>query len=364
MLYGSLPYLVYEQMREAGFDFGAARATDTRPCLWVRPPLLTELELGGKRLQPHLSVQLRRSPEDLVDIYERFVGGFIYTRAETKPFESPLVATPHIRGAGRPRSISSDRWFQRELVVKYHIARSLFVKPAPGALRLGLHMHLVQFAALVAYNHRCHLEHGESTFVAITVQEALQFGVRDGRLVSNLTSVRREIPVRGLANPQGRLVDLPRGEPELNDEPNLYDTARCWLEANRRRLGKTGQALELAVNILRWHSPRAVPGMLRLLVSFERSRKALTETCAEARGYERFDDPMTTLRTMFVPHFVTSSEFARLFGNPYYQVALPLSERVRQRWDQALNELDPHYNEPEDNNKNDHGQTNCGQPVA
>jgi hypothetical protein len=88
--------------------------------------------------------------------------------------------------------------------------------------------------------------------------------------------------------------------------------------------------------------------MLRLLVSFERSRKALTETCAEARGYERFDDPMTTLRTMFVPHFVTSSEFARLFGNPYYQVALPLSERVRQRWDQALNELDPHYNEPEE----------------
>ncbi len=339
MTAGGLPRLVAEHLKGVGFDYEASRTVEPRPCSWYRPPLVTDLKLSGAPLGEYLFVKVDRTVDELVDIYERFVAGFIYSRTEAK---TEAMRRGERRGTRR-RGMPSDRWLADALSIEYYMARTHFVRPVRGAERLGLHQNLVEFAALVAYNHPVHLEHGEDTFVAVSVRDGLSFGVRGGRLVSNLPRERRKIPVRGLANPGGRLVDLPRGMPEQTLEPLLYDTLRLWLEENQEKVGETAAALLLALTIMRWRSPYAIPGALRTLVSFERSRKALVQACAEARGFEHFDDPQKTLRELFVPHFITVQEFAEMFGNPYQRVALPLSDRTRQKWAQAINSLDPGY---------------------
>lgn len=321
----SLAQVLFEHFTYAGFNYNAAREIEPRSHLWLRPPLFTGLELGSEPLQQHLAVPSPLSADALVDVYERFIAGYLYTQAE---------------GRGERKRLPSGKYLRKELGLPFYRGRMLFADPRPGRKRLDAHLNLVQFAALAAYSHRCHIEHGPDTFVAITVPDARQFGVRAGRLVSNLKKPRREIPVRFLKNRAGNLVDLPRGEPEAFAGELAYDVLRQWLEQHRNRLGARGEALQLAVTLMRWSRPSLMPEPMRHLFGYERSQDALRAACSQARGYQRFDNPLVTLKELFVPHFVTAADFNDLFGQ---KGITPLAGGQRLEWDQAINSLDPGY---------------------
>lgn len=316
--------LLSEQLAAAGFDYKVAARLQPEPRPWPRPPLFTDLELAGVPLQGELGIRTKHSSDALVDIYERFIAGFFYSQVE--------------RRCGRGKLLAS-RYLERELRLGRYPARMLFPgsSPKPGRQRLEQHLNLVQFAALVAYNHRCHIEHGPDTFVATTVPNARQFGVRGGKLVSNLPRERREIPVRFLDNPGGRLVDIARGEP-IDMAPSPYDVMRDWLEG-QGRLGQLQEAMLLAVSILRWSRPlRETPAGLLRLFGYEYSSDALHEVCAHAREFEQFSDPYRTLKEMFAP-FIAKSDFVDLFGAR--PKVMPVPAGVRTKWVQAINSLDP-----------------------
>jgi hypothetical protein len=322
----ALAQVLFEHFSRAGFDYTAARAIEPRRHSWPRPPLFTRLELGGEPLQRYLAVAAPHSADDLVDVYERFIAGYLYSRAE---------------GRLERKVLPSGKYLRRELSIPFYPGRMLFADPGANRLRLDTHLNLVQFAALAAYNHGCHLEHGPDTFVAITVPDARVFGVRAGRLVSNLRKPRREIPVRFLSNPEGNLVDLPRPALERSAAASAYDVLRQWLERNSERLGERGEALLLAVSILRWHRPSFPPTALGHLFGYERSGDALRAACESARGYDRFDEPLKQLKEIFTPLFASVSDFHELFGNPSQKLSKPLSANTRLKWDQAINSLDP-----------------------
>lgn len=313
---------LYEHFYDAGFDYRAAKAVKAEPCRWLRPPLYTRLKLAGEPMQPYLAVPVAGTPDALCDVYERFIGGFLYSK--------------------QLHDTDSDTWLAGALGLGRYEARCLFARPQFNHERLGLHQHLVQFAALVGYNHPASVEKGNETFVVVSERDGLQFGVRDGRLVSNLRRERRQIPVRFLASGTGSLADLTRGGYESNARSTLLDTLWRWTAANRARLGDTADALQLGLTILWWRMPAgAAPGGLRLLLCAEQSRPALQSACGKARQYESFEDPITTLKGLFVPGFVKPKEFAEMFGDPHQRVTTPVPASIRQKWDQAINSLDP-----------------------
>jgi hypothetical protein len=212
-----------------------------------------------------------------------------------------------------------------------------------GERRLGLHLNLIEFAALVAYNNTVHFEHSPDTFTVFTVKEGLKFGVSGGRLVSNLRRARREIPCRGL-KVMPRLIGYDRREHEPLEEASLFDVLRGWLDRHSERLGEFGKALGLGLQSLWWRvPPGVVPGRLRLLAAYEYSAEALSAACEQARRYDSFDGPIAILKELFHPKFVTMREFAEMFGDPHRRVTTPVPASVRQKWDQAINSLDPGY---------------------
>lgn len=315
---------LYEHFYAAGFDYRAAKATKAQPCRWMRPPLYTRLKLAGEPMQPYLSVPVVGTPDALCDVYERFIGGFLYSK--------------------QLNDTDAGTWLHDALGLGRYEARCLFARPQFNYERLGLHQNLVQFAALVGYNHPASVEKGNETFVVTSEREGLQFGVRNGRLVSNLRRERRQIPVRFLASGTGNLADLSRGEYESTARAGLLDTLWRWTAANRARLGDLADALQLGLTIVWWRSPPGwAPGGLRLLLCAEQSRTALSAACVTARQYDNFEDPVTTLKGLFVPGFVKPKEFAELFGDPHQRVTTPVPASIRQKWDQAINSLDPGY---------------------
>lgn len=288
---------------------------------WQRPPFHTGLVLAQRPLQEHLAVPCNRSVDDLVDIYERFIGGYVRGRKF---------------GAQKP-----DFFIARSLGVHLLSARQLFVPPAEGRLRLDLHLMLVQFAQLVAYNHECEVEEGEDTF-AVTVAEGLQFGVRCGKLISNLRrQPRREIPVRFLRAEGGSLANIARGTPVMLDHGTAYDTVRYWLTREEAKLGMEAEPLQFALNLLWWRTAGVPLLSLQSLACAEGSDEALHEALQLARQFESFDDPLQALHDIFVPQFLSQPRFSKLFGSVYQTRAKGYSPRMKQKWLTALEELEP-----------------------
>lgn len=303
---------------ELGFDAAEARLVDPTPVLWSRPPLFTELMLSGRDVQEYLRVTTPLAVDTMADLYERFIAMYLYRRP--KP--------------------TSDRWWRRQLGWGGTQTSALFSRPGFNQEGLGRHVNLIEFAAFVAYNFKVYTRHAHNTFEVVDARLGFRFGVEEGRLITNLGVQRRGIPVRGL-EAWPRLVGIQRGELAEAAEGNLYDVLWRWLQPRRRRLGAMADAMCVCLQALRWSHPRRVPGTLRLVASPETSRAALQDACDRARGYGQFDNPITKLKELFHPHFLTRTEFAGLFGSPYQRVATPLPDKVRQKWDQAIDSLDP-----------------------
>jgi hypothetical protein len=309
---------LYAGFAQAGFDYREAERTRTHSCMWTRPPLFTTLELNGEPMQMYLNIPVIFRADEMTDIYDRFIAGFLFSN--------------------KFRRAHSDQWLRRKLKIQHYTGRSLFVRPKPHRVRFGLHMNLVQFAALVAYNHRAEIEEGPDTFVVTTPKTGYSFGVRGGRLVTNLRR-HREVICKGLSYPSG-LQHMRRGDLERDAEPTLFDTLKTWSAQNVQRLGQQALALHLGVEILRWRStPGGVPGQLRLLTSYQHSTDALAKACADARQYESFASPLKALWDLFSP-FIGRRDFENQFGS---HAQLPLPDGLKSRWDLAINTLDPRY---------------------
>lgn len=313
---------LYEGFRAAGFSYRSARGPEPKPQRWDRPPLFTDLLLAGQPLQEFLGVGTRLAVDELADVYERFIAGYLYSR--------------------RFHSQHSDEWLRRSCKLGYYEGHSLFTRPA--ALRLGLHRNLMEFAALVAYNAPADIEHGKGTFTVFAVREGLKFGVSGGRLVTNLRRARRKITVCHPLSRVPRPCDLPRGSRAPLGQATFFDTLREWLERHEARLGTFGAALQLGLQILWWRvMPGTVPGRLRLLAAYEYSADALSAACEEARRYDSFDNPVQALKNLLHPTFMTMREFVEMFGDPHRKLTRPVPASIRQKWDQAINSLDPAY---------------------
>jgi hypothetical protein len=315
-----LKSVIAQQFREAGFNWRAYERIKPRPGVWIRPPLFSTLLMGAQQMQGYLAIPTHLGADELLDIYERFISGFMYSKNYW--------------------DADADQWLRRELRMQYPIARSLFTPSNVGRLRAAHHAHLVQFAALVSYNYSVDFEHGPDTFVARLTRNAAQFGVREGKLVSNAAGKwGREVTPARLAGGHDALVHAVRGEAEVF-AGTLFEVMRAWLDENAPRLGELGQALGLGLRILRWRSP-GVPVEFWKLVSREFSTEALAAACGDARHFNYQRDPFNFLKELFTPHFISLGDFADLFGHPHQRVTTPVSPTLRQKWERAINSLDP-----------------------
>jgi hypothetical protein len=307
-------------LREAGFSWKEAHERAPRRQRRM-PPLFTDLRLGSEPLQVYLSLPVPGPVDALADVYERFITVYLISKA--------YIAEP------------PQEWLKRALALPRQLGESHFVEAVFHTHRLSLHLNLMEFAALAAYNHPVDVEHGPTTFAVTSRRTGLRFGVKDGQMISNMRRRRQTIPVRSLLVKEGRLVDIPRGRPRSWGAP-LFDVLHAWVDRQAGRLGGLASALHLGLEIL-WARtpPGSLPHELRMLGTYERSREALVDACKEARRYEQFDDPVSTLKQLFAPEFIPVSEFIELFGHPDRRVMRPVPEAVRQRWDRAIDALDP-----------------------
>lgn len=318
-----LSNLVRAHLKRAGFEPDDARAR-VKPCVWHRPPLFTEMELAGEPLQRHLVTRIHLDIEDTVDVYERFLGGFLYSST--------------LREAG------SVRWLGRALDLSLYAAKHVFPAPQPGKARLGLHLHAVQLAALVAYNFDATVEQSPDTF-AVEVGDFV-FGIQDGQVLSNLNQRPRARTVKGLRAPQdGNLSSIARGMARLPTTTSSFDACRRWIASHREELNAAGPdtdiAVDMALEILWWRYAGHFPSRLQELRFNESSDKYLHLACEQAREFEHFARPMIGLYEIFVPQFLSRREFTGHFGNHCQPLAVPLSNRMKAKWEAAIEDLDP-----------------------
>jgi hypothetical protein len=318
----TLTTFIRQALMDVGYGWEAGKTPTTSPYTWQRPPLTTEEVLLGIPLQQFLKIPVRLDIDELADIYEQFVAGAVRQR------------TLH-------RRRGAHHWLCRQLDMKAAAFRTLFVPLEFNAERLGLHLTLMQFAALVAYNVPCHIEQGPDTFAAVSEVEGYQFGVRNGQLVTNMPGLRPTIPVRGLYVADGNLQDIARGAAEMSETINLYDVTRHWLDLRAGDLGLDYEPFQLALSVSWWRTGGIFPELLWELTLRERSRQSLERALDEARAYDNYEAPLEVLRDIFVPQFITAQMFKRRFGNPESPVRMPLSAFTRRRWDEAIDELTP-----------------------
>jgi hypothetical protein len=310
--------LVKRCLTDTGFGWEAAReAGETFP--WSRPPLLTSSRLAGVPLQPHIAVPVALDADDLVNVYEEFVYHAI-TRRELMSRDIP-------------------GWFTGRLRSTTKAMQLLFVPPDERYLRLGFHLNLVQFAALVAYNQDAYVEEGPDTFITTVRGQGYRFGIEGGRLIANFKGNQSRRRVRQLQSSR-RLSEIARGLPTFAPGPTLFDKAAGYLDRNESRIGLEFGPLDLALRTLWWRTGGDVPAALIDLTFRESSKDALRAAVKEARQYMHFVDPMKSLAEIFVPQFMTLRRFTKLFGNPF-QTAVSPTPFMQRRWEAALSELDP-----------------------
>lgn len=316
----SLAARVAEHLREAGCNWrtsAPARQEMVPPVPWHRPPLFSDAMLGDEPIQDYLGVRCGLAVDQMLDVYERFIAGYLLTRnyADTDSVE----------------------WLRRELKLNWQMAKSLFT---PASNAKGWCLNLAQFAALVAYNHRTGIEHGSQTLVVTAPRSGARFGVQRGQPISNFDT---HLYVGELPKTPGRdrLAYGEMGEPDMSPG-TLLDVIKTWLLLNAERVGPAvGEAIYIGLHVLYWRSwSPAAPVELQMLVSYERSAEALAEACKDALRFDEFRDPYNRLKEIFTPHFLTQKDFSELF-NPHQRVTTPVPPGIRQKWERAIKSLLP-----------------------
>jgi hypothetical protein len=309
----ALVTLVRDCLIEAGFGWEATRQVPDFSYDWPRPPLFSDALLAGIELQPHIAVPMDRGPDDLVNVYEEF----IHTALRLEKLR-----------------VNPSRWFARRMSWNYRVMDMLFT---PGLGRRNLHLNLVQYAALVAYNHEVDIVETNDTFVVTEKKWGFRFGVEGGCLVSNRRKRGGERRC-GFLSARGGLLKIARGLPDVPDSPTMYDVTLAWLYRRNREIGVELESLQLALQVLWWRMAGRFPSMLWDLQLKESSLVARRRAVKEARNYMDFTSPYRTLKEIFVPQLMRQNDFFRKFG---YNVPYPLTEKTKKRWDEALDYLDP-----------------------
>jgi hypothetical protein len=307
----ALVSLVRDCLVEAGFCWEATRDVPEFAYDWPRPPLFSDARLAGIELQPHIAVPMDRGTDDLVNVYEEFIGA--------------AFRKENLR-------VNASRWFARRLSWNYRVMDMLFT---PGRDRYNLHLNLVQFAALVAYNYPSDIVETDNTFLVTDRDFGFRFGVEAGRLVTNRRRVDKPC---GFLRAKGGLSKIARGASEVPDSPTMYDVTLAWLHRRNREIGVELESLTLALQVLWWRMGGRFPSKLWNLQLRESSVAALRRAVQEARDYMDFSYPYRTLYEIFVPQLMRENDFCRKFG---YTAVHPPTERARKRWDAALDALDP-----------------------
>lgn len=316
--------LVHSHLKGAGFSPDYV-VTTPKPGLWKRPPFFTSLRLGDEALQPHAAIRLELDLDDVVDVYERFLGGYVFGKS--------------LRGR------APVKWLGEALDLSTYAARHIFTPIVAGHARLSLQLNAVQLAALVTYNHDTDIDESPDTF-AVRVG-GFDFGVEGGLVLTNLRS--RLVPAATLRGLPARVQNLSywaRGQGRMPASPSTFDMCRRWMLQNQDALNAisgpdTYTAMDAALEILWWRNSGHWPGRLKELTYAETSDRYLHAACEEARGFETFDRPLRGLAEIFTPQFMTSREFTERFGNVHQPLAFPLSNRVKNKWRAAIEDLDP-----------------------
>jgi hypothetical protein len=313
--------MVQDFLKGAGFDWRCVSGPAPSPMYWRRPPLVTDAELSGQPLMPHLAIPVKLRADGFVDIYERFIAG--YVRRKT------YHDTP------------SPAWLKKELGLAGQQARLMFTEPEFDQVRLGHHLNLVQFAALVHYNTESLVQRGSNTFKVTTLPDYYVFGVLDGQLVTNQTRPAKPIAVRFLHDEDGDLQNAARGEAEADEHPSILERVMQWAVSRREWMGAADyQGLIVALRLLWWRSKRHAYESLRELTLRSHSDEAREKAFELARGHRNFEQPLESIQQILVPQFMGLKQFRLLFSNPQQQRKRRPTEATHRRWDTVLDKLE------------------------
>lgn len=295
-------------------DAGTPSLPKGKQWLWTRPPLYTGLKLLGEPLQPYLEVKVGCSIDEMVDVYEQFVAGY-------------LVA--------KEFNLDPTGWLGRMLNLSSTDSQMLFAQPAgkePGH-RPHLFANLIQFAALVSYNFSSTKSTTADSFVVTTDYLGYRFGVRDGTFVSNLNYAesQKQLDLRVY---NGSLWDLPRSAAaRRRREVTVHDRLAGWAKQQPEK-----EALLLALRILWWRSRASSAAKFTKMLENE-TQAPINFAVAVARKALDAHNPLADLRDIFVPMHMPIGEFIRRFASPYQKLKLPLSEEMRHKFEHSLNQL-------------------------
>lgn len=303
----SLAELVCSVYRDAGTP-PLPTGKKVKPRLWTRPPLYTHLTLLDEPLQPFLEVMVGRTLDEMVDVYEQFVAGYLVA----KEFD-----------------MDSTGWLGRMLGMSARDSRMLFA-PAEGR-RAHLFANLIQFAALVSYNVSSTRSTTADSFVVTTAYLGYRFGVRDGTFISNVNYAepQKQLDLRVY---NGSLWDLPRtAAVKRKREITIHDQLSYWALQQPQ-----AEELLLALRILWWRSRTSSTARFEQMFKPEIVTPT-AEAITAARVALDSDNPLDALREVFV--HMPIAEFIRRFASPYRKLKLPLSEEMRQKFEFSLSEL-------------------------
>lgn len=312
-----LAELVCSAYREDGLQ-PLPTGRKVKPRLWTRPPLYTNLKLRGELLQPYVEVQCDLGLDELLDVYETFIAGFVMKDDDFTDIES-------------------DDWLGSSLHLAPSIARMLFAPPFGGVRGHGLHLlaNIIQFAALVSYNFPHTTLVTEDAFVVRVSDTEYGFGVMNRTFVSNMYYELRDtqkLPATRMF--RGSLWELPRSAARRRHTVTIHDRLAYWAESQPE-----AEALQLALAILWWRNCSSSGNIFHRMFKPEKSKPPIEDAVHRGRKALDSENPLTALRDVFVPSHMLVSEFIARFASPYRKLKLPLSEEMRAKFERSLDQL-------------------------
>jgi len=309
-----LAELVCSAYREDGLQ-PLPTGRKVKPRLWTRPPLYTNLTLLGEPLQPYLEVACDLALEELVDVYEQFVAGY--------------VASDDLRG------ILSDDWLGEHLNLASPVARMLFAPPLGAVVGCRSHKlaNILQFAALVSYNFPHTKIITSDAFVVRVEDTGYSFGAMNGAFISNMRyeDTQKLPPVRMF---RGSLWELARSAARRRHSMMIHDRLGYWAETQPE-----ANALQLALAILWWRNSNSSATTFQRMFLPKKPKPPVDEAVRRAREVLDSGNPLAELKDVFVPMHMPINEFIKLFASPYQKMKLPLSEEMRRKFEESLDQL-------------------------
>jgi hypothetical protein len=284
-----------------------------KPRLWTRPPLYTNLTLLGEPLQPYLEVSCDLALEELVDVYEEFVAGFVDSDdlCDNDP----------------------TQWLAENLNLSPAVGKMLFAKPLGSVAGQQVHRlaNIIQFAALASYNFP-HTKIVTSDAFVVRVG-GMEFGAVNGAFISNMHyEDYQKLPAVRMFRES--LWELPRSAARRRHSVTIHDRLGYWAETQPET-----NALQLALAILWWRNSNGSTTTFQRMFQPKKLKPPVDEAVRRAREILGSSNPLTELRDIFVPMHMPINEFIKLFASPYQKMKLPLSEELRRKFEEALDQL-------------------------